>query len=71
MAMAKSKQIEMVKVAIFDDKRIYQGITEIPVSELTEAHVALPRGCDRPACKYFWEPSVKAFLPLYTKGNKQ
>jgi hypothetical protein len=70
MAMAKSKQIEMVKVAIFDDKRIYQGITEIPVSELTEAHVKLPRGCDLPVGEYFWEPTNKAFLPLYVKGNK-
>jgi hypothetical protein len=68
--MGKSKQVEMVKVAILDEKNIYQGIEEIEASAVTEAHVKLPRGCDLPVGEYFWEPTNKAFLPLYVKGNK-
>jgi hypothetical protein len=64
MAKKNQKEIVMVQVAILDADGIYQGAEHIAESQVTDAHVLLPDGCDLPPGRYRWEHELKAFMPL-------
>lgn len=59
-----------VKVAILDEKDVFQGVTEIDPGQVTELHVLLPDGCDLPTGKYCWDRAMGAFMPNYTREDK-
>lgn len=59
-----TEEIKTTTIAQIDANGIYRGIVEINESDLTEAHVHLPHGCDLPAGQYRWDAEKKTFMPL-------
>lgn len=59
-----TEEIKKTTIAQLDANGIYQGTAEINESDLTEAHVHLPQGCDLPVGQHRWDVEHKTFVAL-------
>lgn len=65
-----SKKPKMTKIAALDAAGVYQGLREIPETDLKPGDVHLPAGCDLPAGHYRWDADKKTFIPLRPDRQK-
>jgi len=67
----KNTTIDLISVADLDDKNIYQGLKNIPKSELTASHVLVPSDCDLAIGGYQWDEDKKTFIPTLAYIQQQ
>jgi len=58
----KATPVAMVQVAQLDDNGVYHGLIHVAESDITDAHVLLPDGCDLPPNKYYWDREQGTFV---------